>query len=66
MKFKLAFLFENDISKLAIVLGYDAVYITKDYEFYFQVLNREKINVSTETFQKAEYEFIFRDTNFNL
>ena len=64
LKFKLAFLFENDLAKLAIILGYDAVFITKDYEFYFQVLNRSKMIFSTPNYVKSEYEMIFRETNF--
>ncbi|MBQ8424863.1 MAG: hypothetical protein IJX17_02440 [Clostridia bacterium] len=64
LKFKLAFLFENDLAKMAILLGYDAVYITKDYEFYFQVLNRSKVCISYPTYQKSEYQLVFRDTDF--
>lgn len=66
VKTKLEFVFNNDLAKLAIVLGYDAIYITKDYDLYFQVLNRAKIIVSSTTYSKAEYEMIFRINEFKI
>ena len=65
LKFKLAFLFENDIGKLGILLGYDAVYITRDSETYIQVLNRLKMTVSFPNYEKTEYEFLVKSNPFN-
>ena len=43
---------ENDISKLAVILGYDYIRDTKDFLNYTIILNRAKISVSQSEFDK--------------
>ena len=43
---------ENDISKLAVILGYDYIRDTKDFLNYTIILNRAKISVSQSEFNK--------------